>query len=673
MTQLSVYSDQGGNIAAPRTPVGSILAYAGDSIPVGWLECNGQSVSRTMYADLFAVIGTTFGSVDAQSFSVPDSPLDGDGVYIIKAVADDISSGGGGGTGADGKSAYEIAVENGFTGTEAEWLESLHGHDYTPASVTEEGMPIGSLIAFSGSTNPSGWLECDGSAVSRNTYHELFAVIGMTYGAGDGATTFNLPDYSGRFIEGSDTAGTVKSAGLPNITHTSSNIKVQMQGSAKIDGDALFINTNESADNKYWETASGTSSGYACNRALGFDASQSNPIYGASQTVQPASITARILIKAKAGLNSEVVSAELDYDNSIDLKEGGYFSAVKSITLAGWNNGTGYGVEMTTPIPESGFLQLRIKSVEGSKNIVAARKPDNLLVFSHQPVTVSAGASPVMSFPVKKGDVLCGVVISASAANKVELYSCTLIPYKKIKICGIDGKDGASGGNVDWDNGTVVDLLSTISSTQSSSSMQRWDGSYAAPFDGICVFESTTPSAVTSDAAYGGIGFSVNGTVQSTLRLRCTTNSIQITGIRKGDTIGAFILWLKSQSTAKPSTFTLTFYPYQSNNNYSTDEIVIGKWIDGKPIYRKVVQGTTPSNSNLTNVVNLSSLSIDTLISIEGQITFNAGTVYPLQWTRSNSQCDAILYENNLRLTVVSSNLQNKPFFAILEYTKTMD
>jgi phage-related tail fiber protein len=53
-------------------------------------------------------------------------------------------------------------------------------------------------------TAPPGWLLCDGSAVSRTSYATLFAVMGTAYGAGDGATTFNLPDFRGRFLRGTD-------------------------------------------------------------------------------------------------------------------------------------------------------------------------------------------------------------------------------------------------------------------------------------------------------------------------------------------------------------------------------------------------------------------------------------------------------------------------------------
>lgn len=53
-------------------PVGSVIDYAGPTAPTGWLVCNGQSVSRTTYADLFAAIGTTYGSVDSSNFNLPD-------------------------------------------------------------------------------------------------------------------------------------------------------------------------------------------------------------------------------------------------------------------------------------------------------------------------------------------------------------------------------------------------------------------------------------------------------------------------------------------------------------------------------------------------------------------------------------------------------------------------
>ena len=65
-------------------------------------------------------------------------------------------------------------------------------------------IPVGSILAFAVASPPAGWLECDGSAVSRQVYAELFAEIGETYGSGDGNTTFNLPDYRGYFLRAWD-------------------------------------------------------------------------------------------------------------------------------------------------------------------------------------------------------------------------------------------------------------------------------------------------------------------------------------------------------------------------------------------------------------------------------------------------------------------------------------
>ena len=82
-----------------------------------------------------------------------------------------------------------------------------------------DGALVGSVTWYAGAGTPENYLLCDGSAVSRTDYADLFAVIGTTYGAGDGSTTFNLPLLTdGRFIEGSNIPGTQHEAGLPNIT-----------------------------------------------------------------------------------------------------------------------------------------------------------------------------------------------------------------------------------------------------------------------------------------------------------------------------------------------------------------------------------------------------------------------------------------------------------------------
>lgn len=74
-------------------------------------------------------------------------------------------------------------------------------------------MEAGIIHMYAGSTAPTGFLACDGSLVSRSTYADLFAAIGDTFGAGDGSTTFALPDLSGRVALGASQTRSVGTSG----------------------------------------------------------------------------------------------------------------------------------------------------------------------------------------------------------------------------------------------------------------------------------------------------------------------------------------------------------------------------------------------------------------------------------------------------------------------------
>ena len=65
-------------------------------------------------------------------------------------------------------------------------------------------MEIGLISSFASNIAPTGWLKCNGAAISRATYASLFTAIGTTFGSGDGSTTFNVPDLRGEFIRGWD-------------------------------------------------------------------------------------------------------------------------------------------------------------------------------------------------------------------------------------------------------------------------------------------------------------------------------------------------------------------------------------------------------------------------------------------------------------------------------------
>jgi microcystin-dependent protein len=84
------------------------------------------------------------------------------------------------------------------------------------ALATVSGVPVGVVIPFAGSAAPTDWLLCAGQAVSRTTFSALWDVIGTTYGAGDGSTTFNLPDLRGRVAAGKDNMGGTAANRLTN-------------------------------------------------------------------------------------------------------------------------------------------------------------------------------------------------------------------------------------------------------------------------------------------------------------------------------------------------------------------------------------------------------------------------------------------------------------------------
>lgn len=150
---------------------------------------------------------------------------------------------------------------------------------------------VGEVRAFAGITKPSGWLICDGSAISRTSYAALFNVIGITYGEGDGTTTFNLPNLIDKFIQGSNTAGTEKTAGLPDMTGALSQAVLRKAGFNK---SGVFNGTTKIGD--YWDSNKGDS--FQGDRyQIDFKASNSNSIYGNSTTVQPPALTMMYIIK----------------------------------------------------------------------------------------------------------------------------------------------------------------------------------------------------------------------------------------------------------------------------------------------------------------------------------------------------------------------------------------
>ena len=145
-------------------------------------------------------------------------------------------------------------------------------------------VPSGAVLYFAGQTAPAGWLKANGAAVSRTAYAALFAAIGTTYGAGDGSTTFNLPDLRGEFIRGWDDGrgidlgrvlGSAQGDAIRNITgsiDTGSHNGQQLFDEATATG-ALAISRRQ------WKKWTGDSGDGGNNpAAFDFDASRVVPV-----------------------------------------------------------------------------------------------------------------------------------------------------------------------------------------------------------------------------------------------------------------------------------------------------------------------------------------------------------------------------------------------------------
>ena len=98
-------------------------------------------------------------------------------------------------------------------------------YDFDGANLTGiEGIPTATIVPWSSASVPSGFLECNGTAVSRSTYSALFAIVGTTYGAGDGSTTFNTPDLQDNTPVGKSGTKALGSTGGSNTTTATGNV-----------------------------------------------------------------------------------------------------------------------------------------------------------------------------------------------------------------------------------------------------------------------------------------------------------------------------------------------------------------------------------------------------------------------------------------------------------------
>jgi len=124
----------------------------------------------------------------------------------------------------------------------------MSGVDLYPDPATQQTLafPAGVMVDFGGTAAPSGWLLCDGSLVSRATYPALFAAIGVSWGVGDGSTTFALPDMRSRVSVGAGTGSGLTARAFAAAGGAEAGLLVSHSHGAHAHGDTGTVSSDHS-------------------------------------------------------------------------------------------------------------------------------------------------------------------------------------------------------------------------------------------------------------------------------------------------------------------------------------------------------------------------------------------------------------------------------------------
>lgn len=514
---------QGGGTES-SSPVGSIVPFAGNpaEAPANCVLCNGQEISRTIYSELFSIIGTTYGIGDGvTTFNVPDftdkfiqgsdtagtektaglpniegqfgvalggsgqdtiNHVEGSFVYGEYSPSGDINCISRGSNGRSQITSFDASKSNAIYGssdtvqppalTMRLYIVVASGVADTPQVTAKKlldyvntfsGVPLGTVLPYASNNSvPAGFFECNGQEISRTVYADLFSVIGTYYGAGDGETTFNLPDYRDKFIEGSGTAGQEHEAGLPNIEGSTP--------SAVYEGGNNFSGCFE-RNNYVTEFGAAGYNVYGIN----FDASKSNPIYGASDTVQPPSVTARYIIRAYSAPNESEQGISLADVTELINKQSGV-PAGTILTISGDTIPDGYLLCDGTTVDKAMYpsLYVAIGDKYGADTTTFNLPNDDNEDYVVESETNSDGSWYRL---YKSGWLEQGGLVSGTPSNGYLSTTINLLkPMEdnKYNIGLIGHYGGGSGGYVDYAMNITTTSFKVVNLLYDGSGKPRW-------------------------------------------------------------------------------------------------------------------------------------------------------------------------------------------------------
>jgi microcystin-dependent protein len=455
--------------------------------------------------------------------------------------------------------------------------EGSSSSGWTPAcTVYSTTMPAGTIYAYGGTTVPTDFLLCDGSAVSRTTYAELFSAISTAWGVGDGSTTFNVPDLRGMFLRGEGTHGT----------------QTMANGSA-FDGGAVGDYVADKMQGHYHYQYV-----YDNTRAISAGASWNGDTTGGAKSTE--NTTTGVKSPKTDGTNGTPRTGTETKPVSYSIK---YIILTKSTTLP---------VNVTTTSSGSTTYMVKCRSTDTTPDFMANKLKATAPIVK---TILNSGANEVVDFSISDA--------STSAKGAVQLSSSYVGVLETVATTEKALSDGL---------GTKQNLNSNLTSvsglTYASTSFVKMTGAntftldtntYLTSLSGAVLTDQTTPQTVgtTSDrlaklwatdiACTNAIAGSVTGNAGTvtnatfTTALTVNTGTVTLTGNVANTsvlTIGAGAVSVSGSNTGDQTSSDFDHDSLQNTHNLTTD-------IDHNSITNAHNLTTDIDHNSITNAHNL--------------------------------------------------------------------